>query len=241
MDRSDFQEQLSTLYLRLNGYFTTSFIVHAPLGEYDEDGELRTNRAELDVLAVRFPHNAEPEREIKPSPFLEVSSEYIDILISEVKGGTRKSPRFNSGLRENPYITRSVLRWVGLFEEGQVENLVGPIMTILAVQNPNNHEQYRQYIVPEELSKNVPVRVRAILFAPDRPPAQQGQTKFIHGQEVIDYIWMCLRPDKPRPESETRYNLGLWGIYEPLISFFKTAEHKPNNITEIYTALNIEQ
>lgn len=95
-------------------------------------------------------------------------------------------------------------------------------------------------MVPEGVSRNGPVRIRAILFAPDRPPVQQGQTKFIHGQEIIDYIWICLRPDESRPECETRYNFGLWGIYEPIIRFFKAAEHRPTDITEIYTALKIE-
>ena len=34
MDKSDVQEALVLLYLRLNGYFTNGFIVHAQEGKY---------------------------------------------------------------------------------------------------------------------------------------------------------------------------------------------------------------
>lgn len=45
MDKSDIQETLVLLYLRLNGYFGTGFIVHAP----------QRNKTEMDVLAIRLP------------------------------------------------------------------------------------------------------------------------------------------------------------------------------------------
>lgn len=240
MNRSDIQEQLATLYLRLNGYFTSGFIVHAPRAEYNDAGELRRNRSELDVLAVRFPHNAEPEREVGPSPFLDVSSEFIDILICEVKGGTNKAPQFNSGLRQNPNSVRSVLRWVGLYDDEQIVKLIPPVIKILATQNPNDHESYREYIPSEEINRGLKTRIRAILFAPDRPPSQRGQTKFIHGEEMIDYIWLCLQPDKPRLNCETRYDFGLWSGHEQLVRFFKTTEHKPAEIRNVYAALDVQ-
>lgn len=57
--KSHVQENLLNLYLRLNGFFITGFIVHSP--------ELGKNRAEIDALAIRLPYNDEPERVIKPS------------------------------------------------------------------------------------------------------------------------------------------------------------------------------
>lgn len=61
-DRSEVQEALLSLYLRLNGYFITSFIVHS--------SEFGKNEAQIDALAVRHPFNAEPQREVDTSPFL---------------------------------------------------------------------------------------------------------------------------------------------------------------------------
>ena len=53
--KSSVQEDLVALYLRLNRFFVTRFIVHSPV--YDE------NRTEIDGLALRLPFNSEPERE----------------------------------------------------------------------------------------------------------------------------------------------------------------------------------
>jgi hypothetical protein len=48
------QEDLLKLYLRLNRFFITGFIIHSP--------DLGKNRTEIDALAIRLQHNAEPER-----------------------------------------------------------------------------------------------------------------------------------------------------------------------------------
>ena len=85
-----------SLYLRLNGFFVTGFIVHSPL-----HGQ---NRVELDALALRLPYNCEPERQIGPDPVLELSEKYTDLAICEVKSKgqqlqfnqDRKSTRLNS-------------------------------------------------------------------------------------------------------------------------------------------------
>jgi hypothetical protein len=76
VDLSGFQELLASLYLRLNGYITSSFIVHAPTNNYTE----------VDILGVRFRHNAEPEREVTPSEYIQIPDTAIDIVICEVKG-----------------------------------------------------------------------------------------------------------------------------------------------------------
>ena len=89
MDKSEVQEDLLSLYLRLNGFFVSSLIVHS-----HQHGH---NRTEIDALAVRFPHNSEPERKVGPDEYLETSAEHIDLLICEVKSGG--SPlRFNPAL-----------------------------------------------------------------------------------------------------------------------------------------------
>ena len=76
-NKSDIQETLVSLYLRLNGYFVSGFIVHAP----------HQVGTELDVLAVRFPRYIEPEREVHGCEHLAIPSEKIDFIVGEVKGG----------------------------------------------------------------------------------------------------------------------------------------------------------
>ena len=54
ISKSEIQVALLNLYLRLNGYFVTGFIVHSP--------ELGRNITQLDAFALRNPFNSEPER-----------------------------------------------------------------------------------------------------------------------------------------------------------------------------------
>src|SRR5580658_7819091 len=73
--RSRMQEQLLSLYLRLNGYFVSGLIVHSPT-----PGE---NFTEVDLLGIRFPRSREPERQIDSDPLLETSTDLIDLVICE--------------------------------------------------------------------------------------------------------------------------------------------------------------
>jgi hypothetical protein len=80
MDKSDTQELLAALYLRLNGYFLTGFIAHDSIG----------NRTEMDVLGVRFPGHREPEREIACCEHLRTLSDKTNFIVGEVKGGSKR-------------------------------------------------------------------------------------------------------------------------------------------------------
>ena len=51
-EKSTIQEQLATLYLRLNGYFTTGYIIHT--SKNDIEGE-------LDIIGVRFPYHKQDD------------------------------------------------------------------------------------------------------------------------------------------------------------------------------------
>lgn len=237
MDISDLQEQLAVLYLRLNGYFVSGFIIHAPEGEVNEKGKPRKVRGEIDILAVRFPHNNEPEREVGPSDYLHVSDTHVDILICEVKGGDQ-SLQFNEGLRNNRNSVLSVLRWIGILDEDNIEKTIDHVAKILSTKYVNSPDGFREYHVP---SSNY--RIRAVLFAPDRQaPTQPNQQRYIYGEEILSYIWRCLRPQEIRPLSQTRYDYGLWGIYEKIVRYFKYKEgDNPGNMNDLYAQFNLRR
>lgn len=121
--KSRVQERLVTLYLRLNGYFVSGFIVHSPI-----PGK---NFAEIDLLAVRFPRNKELERQVDTDAILEPSSEIIDLVICEVKGG-RQQLRFNPSLLARADRLASVLRWAGLYSEDEIDELAPKLATALS-------------------------------------------------------------------------------------------------------------
>ena len=102
--QSKLQEDLVSLYLRLNGFFVSGFIVHSPV-----HGK---NRTELDALALRLPFSSEPEREIGPDLLLDLSTKYTDLALCEVKS-KGQALQFNSALTGQPNVAATVLRWSG--------------------------------------------------------------------------------------------------------------------------------
>src|SRR5258706_8093587 len=145
--RSNAREDLIALYLRLNGYFSTGFIIHSP-----DRGNIYT---EIDALSIRLPHNTEPERQILPSPYLETSSQHADLLICEVKGRGRPL-QFNDALRDNIGAIESILRWAGLIPRSRVPSIARKLQVIM---QPTNIA--RQGIPTVTISKRT--RVRAII------------------------------------------------------------------------------
>ena len=214
MEKNELQEQLATLYLRLNGYFVSGFIAHAPIG-----GK-QTNRTQVDALAVRFPHNSEPERGIAQSECLQASSDKADVLICEVKGG-REALQFNDALKNSPDALKSVLRWIGAFDESEIEKLAPQILKLITPNPKTTSDQFAVIAAPRGF------QLRCILFAPDRRAPRHNQARYICGDEMVSYVWRCLCEGGPRPECATRYDFGLWGPYKAIVQFFKAAHSKP--------------
>jgi hypothetical protein len=225
MKKSEVQEQLSTLYLRLNGFFVSGFIVHAP------PGAEQSNKTQLDALAIRFPHNAEPERLVRPSEYLQLSSEKTDIIICEVKGGAEKL-QFNQALRTDFSVLQSVLRWVGAFEDHEINEIVGPLQELLMPRERDSSDHFRTLACPRDY------QIRCVLFAPDQPAPRRNQMRYIHGQEIISHMWKCLHDKNLRPECAIRYDFGLWGPYESLVRVFKKAIQEPT-LPEIYREFEV--
>ena len=72
------------------------------------------NRTEVDIIAVRFPHNAEPVRGVGTDGELGTSKEVVDFVIGEVKSRGQQL-RFNEGLRSSREAVDSVVQWCGYF------------------------------------------------------------------------------------------------------------------------------
>jgi hypothetical protein len=196
MTLKEIHEGLVTLYLRLNGYFTAGFIVHSSIRSHV--------KTELDVLAVRFPHATEHEREVEPATELRVPLDSTDLLLCEVKSGRSTGPQFNAPLRSDPYALTAVLRRFGAFSDDLVPEIARELQTQLQPAQLAGAKDFAS------VSRRG-VQVRAILFAVSRIARMPSQAPFIHGRELLDYIWRCLRPEVPRAKCATLYNHELWG------------------------------
>lgn len=205
--KSRITEDLAILYLRLNGYFTTGFMLHSP-----EVGKIQT---EIDCIGVRFPHSAEYERGIGPDAFLNPSAAHIDLVLCEVKRG--KEPlQFNKAVRKDVERFERVLRWAGLFTDVQIEQLALEVMRVLTPQ------AVASVTIPEVIFQDR-VRIRGLVFAPDRDVAARKPTQpfFVGGDKIFDYAWRCLCPRAPRLSCATVYDYTSWGYLEPIVRYFK--------------------
>lgn len=220
------------LYLRLNGYYVSGFIVHAPEGEQNPRGDHRSNRTQVDALAVRFPFNDEPERQQRQSEYLQISKYQTDFLICEVKGGNSKL-QFNKGIHENIRSVKSVLRWIGAFQENDLDEIAKHVKEILVPKQQGSSEKFPQYSPDSSC-----IRIRTILFAPDRTAPSAMQVRYVHGLEIMDFIYGCFRPTEPRSQCQVRYDFGLWGAEEQIVRFFKDwGEDRHPTTHDLYAAL----
>ena len=230
--KSDIHEELVSLYLRLNGYFISGFIIHADMEDVHE-----TNRTELDLMAVRFPHNREPEREIEVSDYLEIPNNKIDFIIGEVKSG-RKKLQFNKRHRE-PENIEYVLRWMGFTEDDELITCLAK--NLVEQMEPKEINSPDKYISISEDH----ICIRAILFHVGRSKPRNNQIKFVGITEIMEYIWCCMRPETEREKSVTKYDTTLWGaIQKQIVEYFKEETiDEPGNIKDLenYVIENIKK
>jgi hypothetical protein len=174
--KSLFQERLEKLYLRLNGYFTTGFIIQS---------ENRGIETEVDIIAIRFPYNEQTEREVKNSNYLQIPPGAIDIVIGEAKMRTR-TLQFNDPIRTDPNRDenwRKMLKWIGLFSEEEVQHLIPQLID--AIQTKDNHTpQEFPYVVHG--GKFGTIILRPIFFAPDRGAPSRNQQRYSMARKWLD-------------------------------------------------------
>jgi hypothetical protein len=223
MDKSDLQELLAALYLRLNGYFSSGFIAHAPVG----------NLTEIDILAVRFPNHEEPEREIEPCAHLQPPKDCIDLLIAEVKGG-KKNPNFNPNFYQRPKAIEKVLNRMGAFSKNEITDLVPQLS---AAAEPGRWRKYHDFpVIPVQRWR---AQLRLVLFAPDQKRDAKQVRPTIYGDDMLNFTWQCLHPESPRAGCAVDYNAELWGHqFNSLVAYFKDkGRQAPGEISDVYEAL----
>jgi hypothetical protein len=222
-------EDLATLYLRLNGYFTSGFILHS-----EEDGKQTT---EIDCIAVRFPFSREPEREVPADGLLKPSASLTDVVICEVKRGGA-ALQFNRALRSESDHFARVLRWIGRFEEDEIKELAPRVLAAFTPRAIASAD------IPKVMCKH-DVRIRGFILAPERTVAARRRTDpfFIGGDAIFDYIWRCLCSSHRRERCSIVYDYSSWGHLERIVRYFKErgrSSEDPGSIDDLYAALSLD-
>jgi hypothetical protein len=221
MDKSDLQEHLLRLYLRLNGFFTTGFIVHSP--------ESAQNKTEVDTLAVRFPNNGEPERGVEPDPWLDLSNQNIEFAICEAK----TKVRFNEALYSDTNAIETILRWAGMFPENELPKLVREVQAILVPEKV-------PFPTIRRTAPHCGVVVRSLLFCAERNHPCKNQSWFVGADAIFPFIFSCLSPSAAPPTCGRRYGAGQWAELACLVDVFKKWEGNcPPTYTDCEKAIGL--
>jgi len=220
--KSEIHEALVTLYLRLNGYFTTGLILHSP-----DWGE---NRTELDCLAVRHPNHHQPDRGLEASEFLSQGRNEVDLLFCEVKSLPTELV-FNKPLQTDVEAVRAILRWAGVFREDEVVAVAERLQPLL--KEGVTIDTARNGIVENGC------RVRALLCCPSCSDDSCIDRWCLVNSEIFGFIAKCFVPSEPRGACSTRYNFRQWGYaMSPLVQYFKNVPFgKAPNLADLYAHL----
>ncbi|NTF69586.1 hypothetical protein [Rhizobium rhizogenes] len=224
MRTSDVDEMLATLYLRLNGYFTTGLIVHSP-----EHGRAL---AEVDSLAIRHPYHTQSERDVDISEFLLIEGEVADLVLCEVKSDPTHIC-FNAPIKTDMAVREAIVAWSGLFQPNQTADAVNAIETLvtgkLAVQ-----ERKAGLVIGG-------CRIRALLVCPSRQEPMEDEW-CLRGADLMAYVVKCLNPIERRPSCSVRYNFSQWGFpLSHIIRYVKDqTAGRSVEVNEIYQLFGVE-
>ncbi len=234
--KSLIQEHLVSLYLRLNGYFTSGLIVHS-----SNIGEQIT---EIDNIAIRFPKHLQEDRKVECSRFLferdghhntSNQENTIDILICEVRS---RKINFNPHLYDSKSreTWEKILNWIGLFSEEQIDELIPKIVDMIR----NKSKYIGKFLSSDPIKTEFgTVIIRPMIFVIERTKTDKNTVKFVPGSEVLNFIWKCLCPKEERDTCSSYYDYNSWGTELALIvKFFKNHRKKDiPNIKNIYSGL----
>lgn len=231
MDKSDVQETLTSLYLRLNGYFVSGFIVHAPT----------KNTTEMDVLAVRFPHHQEPEREVQCCERLLIPDDRIDFLVGEVKGG-QGTVNFNHRFRANPGSIRTVLRRFGAFDAAETDRLTKEIPALLDPIKLRRAADFPQMdVICSTQTGRASAKLRFVPFATEQERSDNPKRPYIFADDLLAFVWKCFRPEQRRPLCDDSYNYDLWGPqFSKMVRHLKEpTRESPGTMADLYSLYGV--
>ena len=207
-------ENLTKLYLRLKGYLVSNLIIHS-----DQKG---TARSEVDIVGVRMPFHLQEYRWVNVEDYLECSTSSIEIIIGDVKNITSlENVEFNKGLRRDPESIKQLVNWLGMFES--IDNVV--LKKFEHFLNLHRLTDLNGFAAFEENLSVGKFTFKFTFFCPSLPKWNGKGFKYIHGEEIINFIWECLNIKEIETCSRT-YNFVHWNEFEAYVRFFKNSENK---------------
>lgn len=208
-------ELLTRLYLRLKGYIVSNLILHS-----EQEG---MSKSELDIIAMRLPYHSQEYRWVEVTDYLESSESIIEILIADVKNTKNlEKVKFNEGLRKDRGSIKQLIDWIGIYESVGDEE-INKFESVLNLHRNNKLSGFAELDEDLLLGK---FKIKFTFFCPSLPVWNGKGFKYIHGKEIIDFIWECLNESRKVKTCSRRYDFGGWNELEDYVRFFKGKNEK---------------
>lgn len=208
-------EYVSKLYLRLKGFLVTNLIIHS---EVQGDSS-----SELDIIAVKLPFHTQNDRQINLPDFLGTTSESIQVLVADVKNVKNQDKvKFNKGLRRQRKSICKLIEWIGCFDTVNV----GVITEIEELLNQHDcrSSNFTNYFLENKTGK---YEIKFTFFCPQLNEWDGNGYKYIHGSEIMSFIWQCLNTQEKIDSCSRQYNLSGWMELAPYVKYFKQRSTVP--------------
>jgi len=208
-------EFLTKLYLRLKGFVVSNLIIHS-----DRQGN---SKSELDIVGIRMPFHLQRDRQVNVPDYLDCSQERIEVIFADVKNYEKLvNVKFNKGLRRDQSSIVKLLEWVGCFERVTGE-LVTKFDHYLNLHRKLDWNGFAQFAEDSVIGS---FNFKFTFFCPRLAEWNGIGFKYIHGDEMINFIWECLNDKQIIESCSRRYAFEGWNELEIYVRFFKYAENK---------------
>lgn len=216
MDLDSHYELLSKLYLRLNGFLVSNLIIHS--------SDYGNSNTEIDIIAIRLPFHNQEDRKIHSSKFLDLKDGLIEILIADVKNKNDVNKvKFNDGLRKKEDSILKLLQWIGCYPE-ITEEKINEFKSFLNQHKSKGDTSFKQF--SEKLSYGN-FNFKFTFFCPQLEQWTTNGYKYIHFEEVSNYIWTCLNNQEEVDSCSRKYDYEGWNEFKDYVIFFKDQEKAP--------------
>jgi len=108
------------------------------------------------------------------------------------------------------------------------------------IPQPVNHPDTKIEIVLKPSDDILyPTRLRPVLFHLGRREPSRNQAWFVGYQEIMIFIWRCLRKEFQPNSCQREYDNGLWGpVIESIVDYIKSeTRNEPGTPEELVRAL----
>lgn len=133
-----------------------------------------------------MPHHSQEYRWVNGHDYLDCSKNRIEILIGEVKNYAKlDNVKFNKGLRNDRESIKQLNDWLGIYEkvtDDQIDKFEANL-------NLHTKETLNGF---SEFNEDLPLgkfKIKFTFFCPSLPKWGVKGFKYIHGEEMIDFVW----------------------------------------------------